>query len=369
MQTTLGVAALLLAVGEAAAAPAFTLARTIPACCDGGGGSTFAASIAVAPEGVLVGIPSQVVGRAVLFDPQDGGVRAVLEPSAPSRAFGGAVAAGSGLLAVGAPDVDAVYLFDARSHRVEHLLADPHANGDVHELGAAVAVGPMDVVVGAPFDDDAGTDAGAAYLFDRRTGALRFVLAAPRSFPGARFGTSVALAGDDVLVGASAEGTRDAQGSVSAYARDTGRLRWTASAPPSADARLFGYAIAADARHVVVGAPCRDGEAHAGLAFVLGRDGTPLHALAAPSPESCYFFGGAVALGGGAVVVGARLAGEPDAGAAHVFAATTGRPLASFVRGGDDARVGWSVATSGAAVVVGAGGRDGAVRIYRRAHD
>jgi outer membrane protein assembly factor BamB len=355
---------------DATATGPFILARTIPECCNGGGGSIFAASLAGSTDGILVGIPSQGIGRAVLFDPADGGIRAVLEPSTPSRAFGRTVAAAAGMLAVGAPDVDAVYLFDARTHRLEHALADPHANADVHELGAALALGAADVVVGAPFDDVDGTDAGAAYVFDRRTGALRFTLASPNPSPGARFGTAVALVGDDVIVGASAEGASGAHGSVSAYARDSGKLRWTRAAPPSADARLFGYAVAADARHVVVGAPCRDGEAHSGLAVVLDRaTGTSRYELAAPSPESCDFFGGAVALGGGTVVVGARLAGEPDAGAAHVFAAETGKRIASFTTAADEARVGWSVATRGASVVVGAGGRDGMVRIYRRARD
>jgi hypothetical protein len=361
--TTLALAAsLLVAAVDATAGSTFTLARTIPACCDGGGGSTFAASIAGSSDGVLVGIPSQGVGRAVLFDAVDGGVLAQLEPPASSRGFGRAVAAAPGILGVGAPDVDVVYLFDARTHRLAHTLVDPHAGADVHEFGAALALGATDVVVGAPFDD-----AGAAYVFDRRTGALRFALASPAAFAGARFGTAVAIVGDDVIVGASAEGARGARGSVSVYARDSGKLRWTRAAPASADARVFGYAVAADRRQVVVGAPCRDGEAHAGLAVVLDRaTGTPLYELTAPSPESCDFFGGAVAIDGGTIVVGARLAAEPDAGAAHVFAER--RRLVSFASA-DDGRLGWSVAMHGGSVVVGAAGRDGSVRIYRRARD
>jgi outer membrane protein assembly factor BamB len=369
-RTILAAVVLVARAADATAAGPFTVARTIPACCNGGGGSMFAAAVATSSDGVLVGVPSQGIGRAVLLDAAGGAILAVLEPPAPSRAFGRTVAAATGTLAVGAPDVDQVHLFDARTHRLAHTLVDPHASGDVHELGAALALGAADVVVGAPFDDADGTDAGAAWVFDRRTGALRFALASPNPFPGARFGTAVALVGDDVIVGASAEGASGARGSVSAYARDSGELRWTRAAPASADARLFGYAVAADARHVVVGAPCRDGEAHSGLAVVLDRaTGAPRYELTAPSPESCDFFGGAVAVGDGTVVVGARLAGEPDAGAVHVFEAATGTRVASFANLADEGRVGWSVATRGASVVVGAGGREGTVRIYRRARD
>jgi outer membrane protein assembly factor BamB len=237
----------------------------------------------------------------------------------------------------------------------------------MNEFGLALALGASDVVVGAPFDDADGADAGAVWVFDRGTGALRFALDAPTARAGAHFGTAVAIAGDDAIVGAASEKT---SGTVTAYSLKTGAVRWTRGAPASADGRLFGYAVAADARTIVVGAPCRDGTTDAGLALVLDRaTGKTLRELAGPTRDACDFFGGAVALGAGVVVVGARHGGERDTGAVHVFAASTGRSLASFADGAGTAHVGWSVATRGARVLAGAAGSEGDVRVYRRARD
>jgi len=357
---------LLTAALEHAAGGEWRLERRMVACC-GEGSPQFAAALAGGPRGVLVGVPAQGVGRAFLLDDSTGGVLARLDAPAASRDFGRSVAAAGGALAVGAPDVAAVFVFGAGTASPSQTLHDPHAGGDVNEFGRALALGATDVVVGAPFDDADGVDAGAVWVFERATGALRFALRSPAAHAGAHFGTAVAISGDDAIVGAAAENTT---GVVTAYSLRTGSVRWTRTAPASAADRLFGFAVAADARHVAVGAPCRDGTSDAGLAFVLDRaTGKTLRDLSGPSTGACDFFGGAIALGAGAVVVGARHGGERATGAVHVFAASTGRPLASFGAGAGTAQVGWAVATRGARVLAGAAGSEGDVRVYRRARD
>jgi len=365
MRTALAIVLLSAALARAAGG-AWTLERRMIACC-GEGSPQFAASLAGGPRGVLVGVPAQSVGRAFLFDDATGVVVARLEPPAASRDFGRAVAAAGEALAVGAPDVASVFVYDGRAASPSQTLRDPHAGPETNEFGRALALGATDVGVGAPFDDADGTDAGAAWVFDRRTGLLRFALKPPAAHAGARFGTAVAIAGDDVIVGAAAE---NHEGAVTAYSLRTGAMRWTRHAPASASGRLFGYAVAADSRHVVVGAPCRDGTTDAGLALVLDRTtGKTLYQIAGPQADACDFFGGAVARGAGTVVVGARHAGERDTGAVYVYAASMGRQLASFGDGTGTAQVGWAVATRGARVLAGAAGSEGDVRVYRRASD
>lgn len=58
----------------------------------------------------------------------------------------------------------------------------------------------------------------------------------------------------------------------------------------------------------------------------------------------------------GVAIVGARLAGNPDTGAVHVLALDAGALRASFADGAPEADLGWSVATEGGTVVVGAAG-------------
>lgn len=355
----------LAATSAVAADPTYALRRRVPACCTGGS-PVFAASLAASARGVLVGVPGQGIGRALLFDADGGGLLAPLDAPVRSRDFGRTVAATDDLLVVGAPDAGAVYVFDARSRALVQTLRDPHPDAERSEFGQAIAIAGDAVVVGAPFADRDGRDAGAAYVFGARSGRLRLALTPPRTALGARFGTAVAIAGDDVVVGATSEGARDAAGSVVAYSLVSGAVRWRKRAPNG----LFGYAIAIGGRDVVVGAPGRDGDERAGAAFVLDRrSGTTRHVLAAPEPDAGDFFGGAVAVADGTVVVGARLAGERDTGAVHVFASKSGRRLASFADGASDAAVGWSVATRGDRVIVGAAGADGDVRVYERRRD
>ena len=65
-----------------------------------------------------------------------------------------------------------------------------------------MAVVAGSVLVGAPLDDTVAVDAGAAYLFDRPTGALLFTFVDPAAGARDQFGRAVAALGSGVLVGA-----------------------------------------------------------------------------------------------------------------------------------------------------------------------
>ena len=72
------------------------------------------------------------------------------------------------------------------------------ASGD--EFGASVAVAGGNIAVGAPFDDTAAVNAGAAYVFDGTTGALLHTLLVPGSGSNDQCGRAVGALGSDVLV-------------------------------------------------------------------------------------------------------------------------------------------------------------------------
>ena len=124
-----------------------------------------------------------------------------------------------------------------------HTLANPSAiEGD--QFGYSVAFVGENALVGARWADLGGTDAGAAYLFDGKTGELIHTLQRPEPAAGDWFGNSVAAVGGNILVGALGEDT-DARDAGAAYLFDgkTGevlhtfrsrtRLRKSGSAPPS----------------------------------------------------------------------------------------------------------------------------------------
>jgi len=152
-------------------------------------------------------------GSVYLFDAYTGDQLAKLMASdgAIEDWFGISVSIGDGYLAVGCPLDDApfwsgaVYLFDTNSE-LETAKMYP-ADGDEWDyFGSAVAVGGGFVVVGAYRDDDNGNDAGAAYVFDASTGAPVAKLLAADGAPDDWVGSSVAIDGGKVVVGARLDG-------------------------------------------------------------------------------------------------------------------------------------------------------------------
>jgi len=99
-------------------------------------------------------------------------------------------------------DEGAAYLFNADDGTRTHTLMNP--TPDTNErFGTSVAVDGNIVVVGTPFDDlDGVSDAGAAYLFDASSGGLKQTLLDPSPLIGEQLGHSVAIDGSTVVVGA-----------------------------------------------------------------------------------------------------------------------------------------------------------------------
>ena len=144
--------------------------------------------------------------------------------AAPDDRFGTAVAIDGDTAVVGAPDDDdagdqsgSAYVFvrDATSiwQQVKKLTAADAAAGD--RFGRSVAISGDTVVIGASDDDDAGDDSGSAYVFDRNDGGTNDwgevkKLTAADAAAGDRFGTAVAISGDSIVIGAPAFGSASA---------------------------------------------------------------------------------------------------------------------------------------------------------------
>ncbi len=149
-------------------------------------------------------------GQVFLFDWETGRLQRILVSPEPqtNEYFGWALASDAELLVVGAlgrgtaqPGAGAVYLYTKTGEFLRRLEA-PEPRKDDH-FGEAVALLPESVIVGAPGHDAAGTDAGAIFVFDRRTGALQSMIANPSDTTGVAdlFGLSLSGAGRDLVVG------------------------------------------------------------------------------------------------------------------------------------------------------------------------
>ena len=210
------------------------------------------------------------------------------------------------------------------------------SDGGVEDrFGVSVAVAGDTAVVGAFFDDTAaGMDAGSAYVFVR-SGSVWGEQAKLTAFDGGvedRFGVSVAVAGDTVVVGAywdNTTGVGSDAGSAYVFVRSGSvwglQAKLTASDAVASD--RFGVSVAVAGDTVVVGAYWDSTfvATRVGAAYVFVRSGSVWSEqtkLTASDGAELDFFGVSVAVTGNTVVVGAylgdKVAGD-NAGLAYVF--------------------------------------------------
>jgi uncharacterized repeat protein (TIGR01451 family) len=251
------------------------------------------------------------------------------------------------------------------------LFGPPDAEGLATGFGGAVSVEQDTVAIGAFWDDGINPRAGAAYVFVRTatTWTLQQGLWAADGVADDRFGWSISLSGDTVVVGAPMADVAGQTDAGAAYVFVRSGTTWTEQqklvASDGATLDQFGWKVAASGDTVAVGAPLDDvaGQNGVGSAYVFARSGTvwteQQHLLASDG-QTDDTFGESVALGGDTAVVGARNADGVtiNSGAAYVFvragtAWTEQQKLAASDGAAGDA-FGDASSISGDTVVVGA---------------
>ncbi len=220
-----------------------------------------------------------------------------------------------------------------------HTFSNPSpANGD--KFGHSVSGAGNKVLVGAPNDATVAPNAGAAYLYDATTGAPLKTFFNPDLADAADdlFGYTVAMVGDNVLIGAPFDDALDDAGGVIsdagvAYLFDgnTGFLLHTFVDPTPADDEQFGVALAGLGNNVLVGAPFDN---NGGTVYLFdGSSGDLIRAFDNPTPDAGDEFGSAIASVGGNVLVGSpfETTGNIVTGAAYLFNGTTGSIIFTLV--------------------------------------
>jgi hypothetical protein len=141
--------------------------------------------------------------------------------------FGYSVAISSTYAIVGAYGEDGqsgkAYIYNATTGALLHTLNNPNAYGTVttDRFGWSVSISDTYAVVGAYLEDDAGgLSSGKAYIFDVSTGALLQTLDNPNAYStslGDEFGRSVAISGARIIVGAPYEDEAGGSNSGKSY--------------------------------------------------------------------------------------------------------------------------------------------------------
>ena len=217
-------------------------------------------------------------GSAYLFDMTTGSqlLKLAANDATAEDYFGVSVAISGNTAIVGASGDDdagsrsgSAYLFDVTTGNQLFKLTASDA-GDAKRFGKSVAISGNTAIVGSHWNSDAGSKSGSAYLFDVTTGNQLFKLTASDAAEYDEFGLSVGIWDDMAIVGA---GWNDDAGtdSGSAYLFDvtTGNQLTKLTAKDSAEFDYFGYSVDIGGNAAIVGA-YRDDDAgsDAGSAYI-----------------------------------------------------------------------------------------------------
>jgi hypothetical protein len=230
-------------------------------------------------------------------------------------------------------------------------------------FGSSVAVSGNTIVVGAPAVAGASSGLGRAYVFTRTaTGWHRSgELAGSGSIAHDWFGDAVAISGSTIVVGApSVSVLTPGLGRAYVFTKtatgwhQSGELAGSGGTPGD----LFGVSVAISGNTIVVGAPSHASKAGAAYVFIEAGGHWQEEPLKGYDTVAKDDFGDSVAISGSTVVVGA-FDHASEAGRAYVFTkgAAGWRQVAELVGSDTVAGDGFgvSVAISGGTVAVGSG--------------
>jgi FG-GAP repeat len=167
--------------------------------------------------------------------------------------FGDDVLVGAAGEDIGERDAGAAYLFDGATGQLVLTIQNPTpAIGDA--FGSAITSVENNIAIAAAFDGTASVNGGAVYLFDGN-GNLIATLVSPRPVEFSGFGSALAAFGDDLLVAEQRgfTGVRRA-GVVHLFDGSTGAFIRSFFNPTPQDFELFGNSLAVSGNNVLVGA-------------------------------------------------------------------------------------------------------------------
>lgn len=250
----------------------------------------------------------------------------------------------------------------------QQLAASDAASGDYF---GTVSISGDYAVIGAPFDDSI---QGSAYIFYRSGSSWtqQAKLVAGDGAANDYFGNSVSMSGDTVVIGAASKDSTSPSlsNSGSAYVFVRSGTSWTQEAQlvasDAADDDKFGTSVAISGDYIIVGAFVDDDNGSAsGSAYVFMRTGTTWSEqakLTASDGANGDNFGYSVSISGSYAVVGAEH-DDTEQGSAYVFERTgsTWSQMQKLTASDAATNVdfGQSVSISGSSIIIGAPAHDG----------
>ena len=279
-------------------------------------------------------------GVVYFFNRQSKKLRLTLSnPHPSSGVFGHTLAVGEGNVFVGDPQAStatlsytgAVYAFDEASG-ILHQTFRPKLVKPARptQFGQAVSVVGHHVFIAAPLGGIDGSEAGMVYQFDVRTGNLVRTFVPPLRMRSLFFGWSIAANTDVIVIGAFGfQGTFREEGIAYVYHIQSGKLLQTFANPSPTERARFGTSVVLLPEAIVVSAPGdrvqENGKIKGGVVYMFHPDsGVLLKTLQEPTSMTgaSDMFGHALFADGQTLLVGAPFGGigaELDAGLVYQY--------------------------------------------------
>jgi WD40 repeat protein len=331
-------------------------------------GGSFGSSVALSGCLAVVGAPRQASGKVYLYNLTTMAlVRTLINPSPEPGGFGESVATNGRLVMVGSSSGD-VYVFDAQTGSLLHVLASPNQQFE-YWFGFSLGLSGSLAVVGELNGNSTGPE-GDVYIYNVTNGSLLRTLSSPNPQNGGDFGFSLAIDGGTLAVSAPSENSGQpilgpnhnetgftAMGYVYLFNASTGSLLATLAGPNAPALGFgsldFGNSVSIEGRTVLVGT--LDGARAYVYDYLTGK---LLSTLREPNPTENSFWGG-TAISGNLAVIGActeSVGGQSLGGNAYVFDTATGMLVQTLSSPHPESPgyFGYSVAADGGEVVVGA---------------
>ena len=312
--------------------------------------SYFGRSVAIGTDKIVVGAPQHGgydplnfgVGRVYIYDHDGTNEIKITDPDNNyDMEFGRSVAIQNDRIIIGAPGktymdfqgdptiFGKVYIYDLSGNQIG-VITDPTTNG-ANEFGNHVAVGDGKLVISSNAEEPGGallvTGSIRIYDFDgdNLTNPIGpFFADDPGFFD--RFGWSVAVGGNKIVVGAPYNDIVDADSDQSGaiYILDLDGSNQVQIRPSDISSKdNFGYSVAVRHNKIFVGAPSNqnDPNPNPGAVYVYNLDGTREIKFTASDGDANDKFGSAVAIGTDKVVVGSEddQVGVGSTGSVYVY--------------------------------------------------
>ena len=228
--------------------------------------------------------------------------------------FGSSVAISADRIVVGAfgdnNEKGSAYIYTIDGDFLDKIQAPDREIGD--KFGWSISISDDTIVVGTPEDRDAGANSGSAHVFTK-DGDYIAKLTAPHAAQSDKFGQSLAVSGDIIAVGSYWDDDNgEESGSVYLYDTD-GNFIIKLRAPDADTGDRFGVSIDIADDRVIIGSHFNNANTiNDGSVYIFDINGTYIDEVMAPGGEQNDNFGWSVSLSGDTIV------GASNSGSAYI---------------------------------------------------